>query len=87
VTAWCPGGGEPSEAGNPVSMGDELTPRELAVVRLVASGYTNAEIANQLSYSLRTIEASHAWLRLVLGARTRADLVRLARAAGLTENP
>jgi DNA-binding CsgD family transcriptional regulator len=68
-------------------MGDELTPRELAVVRLVASGSTNAEIANQLGYSLRTIEVSHAWLRLVLGARTRADLVRLARAAGLTENP
>jgi DNA-binding CsgD family transcriptional regulator len=68
-------------------MGDELTPRELAVVRLVASGSTNAEITNQLGYSLRTIEVSHAWLRLVLGARTRADLVRLARAAGLTENP
>jgi PAS domain S-box-containing protein len=77
----------PSQAGDPASMGDELTPRELAVVRLVASGYTNAEIANLLGYSLRTIEASRARLRLVVGARTRADLVRLARAAGLSDHP
>lgn len=70
-----------------ISMAGELTPRELAVVRLVASGYTNAEIANLLGYSLRTIEASRARLRLVLGARTRADLVRFARAAGLIEHP
>jgi two-component system response regulator NreC len=52
-------------------------------VRLVATGYTNAEIANVLGFSLRTIEASRARLRRTLGLRSRADLVRFALQSGL----
>jgi hypothetical protein len=37
------------------------------------------EIANLLGYSLSIIEASRAWLRLVLGARTRVDLCAFPR--------
>jgi PAS domain S-box-containing protein len=62
-----------------------LAPRELAVARLVATGYTNAEIANLLGLSLRTIETSRARVRQRLGLRTRADVVRFARDAGLVE--
>jgi DNA-binding CsgD family transcriptional regulator len=62
-----------------------LTPRELTVARLVATGYTNAEIANLLGLSLRSIEVSRARLRQQLGVRTRAGLVRFARDAGLAE--
>jgi DNA-binding CsgD family transcriptional regulator len=62
-----------------------LTSRELAVARLVATGYTNAEIANLLGLSLRSIEVSRARLRQQLGVRTRAGLVRFARDAGLVE--
>jgi PAS domain S-box-containing protein len=65
----------------------ELAPRELAVLRLVATGHTNAEIANLLGYSLRTIEASRARLRVGLGVRSRSELVRFARDAGLVELP
>lgn len=64
---------------------DGLTPRELAVVRLIARGYTNAEIANLLGLSLRSIETSRARLRRHLGLRTRAGLVQFARDSELTE--
>ncbi len=60
-----------------------LAPREVAVARMVASGYTNGEIANRLALSLRSIEASRARLRKTLGVRTRAELVRFAHDAGL----
>jgi PAS domain S-box-containing protein len=63
----------------------ELAPRELAVLRLVAAGHTNAEIANLLGYSLRTIESSRTRLRAGLGLRSRSELVRFARNAGLVE--
>jgi PAS domain S-box-containing protein len=66
----------------PAALG-ELTARELAVLRLVAGGYTNTEIANLLGYSLRTIESSRARLRAALGMRARSHLVRFARDAGL----
>ena len=54
----------------------DLKPRDLMEARLVAEGHTGAEIANRLGVSLRTIEATRARLRRLLGLRTRADLVR-----------
>jgi PAS domain S-box-containing protein len=64
---------------------DGLTARELAVLRLIAAGYTNYEMANVLGLSLRSIEASRARLRQGLGLRSRAELVRFAYDAGLTD--
>ena len=65
--------------------GGELSDRELEVLRLVALGYTNAEIANQLYVSVRTVETHRAHLQQKLGLKTRADLVRFARDLGLLE--
>jgi len=62
---------------------DRLQPRELAVLRLIAAGHTNTEMANLLGVSLRTVEVSRAVLRDRLGLRTRAELVRFARDMGL----
>jgi DNA-binding CsgD family transcriptional regulator len=62
-----------------------VTPRELAVARLVATGYTNAEIANLLGLSVRSIEVSRARLRRCLGVSTRVGIVRFARESGLLE--
>lgn len=64
---------------------DRLAPRERAVLRLVAAGYTNVEIANLLGSSLRSVESSRARLRRTLGVRTRAELVRYALDNGLTD--
>src|SRR5690349_14758348 len=64
--------------------GDRLTERERDVLRLLARGHTNAEIAQELFISLRTVEAHRAALRSRLGAGTRAELVDAARGLGLT---
>src|SRR5207302_959705 len=60
-----------------------LTTRELAVLRLLAAGYKNAEMAHLLGVSLRTVEADRAQLRASLRLRTRAELVRFAHESGL----
>ena len=55
-----------------------LTPRELEVLRLIALGHTNAEVAARLVLSVRTIESHRAHIQRKLGRPRRADLVRYA---------
>jgi DNA-binding NarL/FixJ family response regulator len=56
----------------------ELTDRETEVVRLLARGYINREIAEQLELSIKTIEVHKARALEKLGLRSRADLVDYA---------
>jgi two-component system response regulator NreC len=65
--------------------GGELSEREVDVLRLVALGLTNAEIAEQLFVSVRTVETHRSHIHQKLGIRSRAELVRLAREAGLLD--
>ncbi len=58
--------------------GDELSDRELEVLRLIALGFTNREIADQLVLSVRTVESHRAHLHQKLRRTTRAELVRYA---------
>jgi two-component system, NarL family, response regulator NreC len=58
--------------------GDGLSPRETEVLRLIALGYTNGEIARQLHLSRRTIETHRANIHHKLGLGTRAELVQFA---------
>jgi two-component system response regulator NreC len=62
-----------------------LSAREFDVLRLVALGYTNGEIAEQFSISVKTVETHRARGMEKLGLRTRAELVRAAIAKGLLE--
>lgn len=62
---------------------DDLTPREREVLRLIALGHTNSEIAAILFVSIRTVENHRAGVMRKLGLRTRAELVRLANDAQL----
>ena len=62
---------------------ERLTERERDVLRLLARGHTNAEIAQELFISLRTVEAHRAGLRARLGVHNRAELVNAARRLGL----
>ena len=55
-----------------------LTPRELDVLRLLAAGKTNKELAAALDMSVRTAESHHANIVAKLGAESLADLIRLA---------
>jgi DNA-binding NarL/FixJ family response regulator len=60
-----------------------LSPRELDVLRLVALGHTNAEIAAALTISTRTTEMHRASIMRKLHFDTRAQLVNYALANGL----
>jgi two-component system, NarL family, response regulator NreC len=57
---------------------DDLSDRERDVLRLIALGYTNQEIAKQLYLSVRTVEAHRRHILNKLRLETRADLVRYA---------
>jgi two-component system response regulator NreC len=56
----------------------DLTERELDVLRLIALGHTNNEIAQQLYLSVRTVETHRAHIQQKLGMSSRAELVRYA---------
>ena len=60
-----------------------LSPRERELVTLVAQGHTDAQIAGQLSISVRTVSSHLDRIRDKTGCRRRADLTRLALSAGL----
>jgi two-component system response regulator NreC len=55
-----------------------LTPRELEILRLIALGNTNTEIAGELFLSVRTVETHRANIQRKLGVSSRAELVRCA---------
>jgi DNA-binding NarL/FixJ family response regulator len=61
----------------------DLSPREVEVLRLLAVGFTNPEIAEKLGLSVRTIETHRANVQQKLNLRSRAELARLARDSGL----
>jgi two-component system, NarL family, response regulator NreC len=63
----------------------ELTERELEVLRLVARGHTNREMAERLFLSVRTVESHRARMQRKLGRSKRSDLVEYALERGLIE--
>ncbi len=70
-------------APRPEGPGGALSEREIEVLRLVALGFTNPEIAGRLVVSVRTVESHRAHLQQKLGLRSRAELVRFAQEHGL----
>ena len=64
---------------------DDLTEREVDVLRRIALGYTNAEIASQLFLSVRTVETHRQHIQQKLRLATRAELVRYALSRGLLD--
>jgi predicted ATPase/DNA-binding CsgD family transcriptional regulator/transcriptional regulator with XRE-family HTH domain len=77
------GPGAPPQPREPGPALAELSPRERELVILVAQGATNAQIAARLSVSARTVGSQLDQIRDRTGCRRRADLTRLALAAGL----
>lgn len=64
---------------------DGLSEREVEVLRMIALGHTNAEIAEQLYLSVRTVETHRAHIQQKLNLGSRAELVRYALDHGLVE--
>jgi two-component system response regulator NreC len=70
----------PTEPAGPP---DDLTEREVEILRLIALGHTNAEIGAQLYLSVRTVESHRAHIQQKLRLSSRAELVRYALDRGL----
>ncbi len=89
LTSFFRDGVEPAEtpsavaAGRPVPPSDGLSPRELEVLRLLAAGESNAQIARRLGLSTHTVERHVANLYRKTGARGRADATAYALRHGL----
>lgn len=62
---------------------ETLTNREREVLHLVAEGYTNAEIADRLFISRRTVETHRANMMRKLGLKSHIDLLRYALRRGI----
>ncbi len=61
----------------------DLTPREVEVIALVASGMSDGEIAESFVISKKTASTHVANIKSKLGARTRVEIAVMARNAGL----
>jgi two-component system response regulator NreC len=68
-----------AEPPTPHGPPDDLSGRELEVLRLIALGHTNSEIAAHLYLSVRTVESHRAHIQQKTRRMTRADLVAYAR--------
>lgn len=77
--------GEPARTDRPGGPGGRLSHREAEVLRLIALGHTNVEVAATLYLSVRTVETHRLRIAQKLGAHTRAELVGAARDAGLLD--
>jgi two-component system, NarL family, response regulator NreC len=66
---------QPPEPSGPP---DDLSDREVEVLKLIALGHTNAEIAGQLYLSVRTVESHRAHIQQKTRRSSRAELVRYA---------
>ena len=60
-----------------------LSDRELQVLKLVARGYSSAQIAKQIAVGVKTVETYRSRLAEKLGLRTRSDVIRFAVQMGL----
>lgn len=78
-------GGELARLHRSRSLTVVLSEHELEVLRLLALGHTNTEVARLCNMSLRTTESHRAQIQQKLGRRTRAELVEYARDAGVIE--
>lgn len=67
------------------SLHEDLTPRELEVVKLIAEACTNRQIADALSVSEKTVESHRTNVLAKLGMRDRVELARYAIRRGLIE--
>jgi two-component system response regulator NreC len=63
----------------------ELSSRELEVLRLIALGNTNTEVAEALCLSVRTVETHRSHILAKTGCKSRADLVTYAIGTGLLD--
>jgi two-component system response regulator NreC len=77
--------GAPLRHSNTAEQRKRLSRREAEVLRLLAQGHTNQEVAEQLAVSIKTIETYRKRLHEKLELKTRAQLFRFAFESGLLD--
>jgi two-component system response regulator NreC len=65
---------------------DVLSPREREVLQLIGEACSNAQVAETLSISIKTVEAHLTRIKEKLGARNRGEMIRIALRAGLVRD-
>jgi DNA-binding NarL/FixJ family response regulator len=81
IRAYVSPSSEPQETVSTFNLSQELrslTPREIEILKLVAEGHTNQEIADQLVLSIKTVQAHRANVMEKLGLHDITQLVRFA---------
>jgi len=73
-------------AAEPSGPPDDLSEREVEILRLIALGHTNGEIAEELYLSVRTVESHRAHIQQKLRMSKRSELVRYALDRNLLES-
>ena len=72
-------------AAEPPEAPDDLSDRELEILRFIALGHTNGEIAEQLLISVRTVESHRSHIQQKLHLAKRSELVRYALERGMLD--
>ncbi len=72
-------------AAEPAEAADDLSDRELEILRYIALGHTNGEIAEQLQISVRTVESHRSHIQQKLHLSKRSELVRYALERGMLD--
>jgi DNA-binding NarL/FixJ family response regulator len=67
--------------------GARATPREIEIIRFLAEGKVNKEIAALLGISVRTVEAHRSKIMLKLGVHSLAELIHYAMRHGIAQVP
>ena len=78
---------EPKRGADPTDRvnAETLTAREIEILRLIARGHTNRQIATSMNISVRTVETHRSNVMDKLDLRSRVDLVRFAVEHGLVK--
>jgi two-component system response regulator NreC len=72
-------------AAEPADAPDDLSDRELEILKFIALGHTNGEIAEQLLISVRTVESHRSHIQQKLHLAKRSELVRYALERGMLD--
>jgi len=73
------------DSAKPVNNANPLSEREIEVLQLIAQGYTNKQIAEELFISIKTVETYKDRIKKKLNRNRRSELVRYAVDAGLID--
>ena len=73
------------ETGEEAGAYEELTPREREILKLIAEGYTSAEIGDLLHLSVKTVQAHRQHIMEKLDLHRPAQLIKYAIRKGLVE--